>query len=1238
MSALDSRIEELLGLELVADAWALLGTHTPVDHADAWVADYWTVRLSHPLADDPSRRVDMDTAYCRLRALADRPEAPRVLAARALRAAAWLHVARRLRDLAERDLTEAEERFGWDPEAAAVRVRLHLAFDEHDRARDVAEMALASADGGELRVAYAWLLYTVGDFDGALEQLEAEPSARRRLETLDLRGLIHASSGDLENEHAALSAAIALSPSAAGVSVRHLARGHAAAGLDRLDDARADFAAVIATESASKRDAFASYARRRLDALDVATPDTRHARLRSFPSVVQRWQYCGPAVIELCLRYAGIEMTQDHIAAAVKHSEGTAPLAILEFLKAQGFEARRVEATPAVVKRAIDLGFPVILQDDHVNTRHVVVAIGYDDRIGTVIVADPMTHAPVVQGVEAREALARGASYAGIVVMGSTEDLTPELASAATAAGIVDSEHLALLDEIDRRDVSVVPAFARATALEAAGLAERALAARPQFALASTIHLGSLLAAGLGDDVVFGAELASARLRHPDASRPAAMASVWNRANQRTSLAIAEGVLAITAEPRDAYAHAQLGMALLDATERVEAFEAFARSIALMPDSPAPTVGLALLLRDERIDRARRVDGHGLFVSTLAPSTAPRATLSRVDDALLATFARHVAEAAAGMAPDNAHVMIAQGDLAFLDGKADLADRYYRAAEAAAPHVPEPTVRRFLAHMEVGDHAAMRGLAEEIRAAGPRDAATWTAMIDASVRMGDERAAADVLAGIDAALDVGAMIPRWFAAAGVVVPRSSRSAAQSLVKHIGGMPHRGDVVEVAATALIERRLTKHAAELLHAVVAKRPDALALDFLLATLLARAPRYRAQAIERLERIVQQAPWVPHARLHLVWLLLGVDARRACHHAMALPDDGLDYLEAKRVACWYADRPSDHSRYAQAVARYPTGRLATDVAIGVAHLDAGRPAALAYLELTGSPDAGDQATIAGWCRVMRAVGRADEVVAFIADRPALQDVPEIARAYCELDLAAPAETRAYALRVVASTSTDPRAAIRARVRSLLAEGRTHEAERCAGDDAECLAIVATRLSDPWERARVASRARELAPDAPEVLIAVHAAALDVGQFADAFEAARELSVEDPFGPEGFARLSECETLLGDASRGLALALEAQAIAPDSADAARALTLAHAVQGEWTQAREHATRCLRNGRAPSPRASIAALVLAAAENDREAVFSEMEWLVADSPGDAYRRLFDALTDRVEGLPMQRS
>ena len=297
MTGLAQRLDALLMAERRQEAKAILALHVPVDDAEQAYLEYFRITTSSPLDADPQARRELDVATHHLLALAERPGVPADVAARALRRVGFLHTARRLRDPADDALTASEQRGGMNDAAAAARVYFHLAFDERDRALEIARSA--SAQGDYLRLAHATLLCTVGDLDGALAQLDRVESEGHRLRAGDIRAAVHAARGDLEEELAAHDTTISGFPDAHDISVRHLRRAHVNAGLDRLTDAREDFEKAVATAQEEDREAIEEYVRRRLDALDVATETTRRARLQAFPSVVQRWNYCGPAVLEL---------------------------------------------------------------------------------------------------------------------------------------------------------------------------------------------------------------------------------------------------------------------------------------------------------------------------------------------------------------------------------------------------------------------------------------------------------------------------------------------------------------------------------------------------------------------------------------------------------------------------------------------------------------------------------------------------------------------------------------------------------------------------------------------------------------------------------------------------------------------------------------------------------------------------------------------------------------------------
>jgi len=116
-------------------------------------------------------------------------------------------------------------------------------------------------------------------------------------------------------------------------------------------------------------------------------------RLAAFPSVSQLRNHCGPASVELCLRFFGTAANQVDVAREIKHPDGGTPVHRMRwYMDRAGFATRRIEADLPKLKGIIDVGIPVILEEDYSTTRHVAVAVGYDDRRELLEVQDPMTH------------------------------------------------------------------------------------------------------------------------------------------------------------------------------------------------------------------------------------------------------------------------------------------------------------------------------------------------------------------------------------------------------------------------------------------------------------------------------------------------------------------------------------------------------------------------------------------------------------------------------------------------------------------------------------------------------------------------------------------------------------------------------------------------------------------------------------------------------------------------------
>jgi Tfp pilus assembly protein PilF len=121
----------------------------------------------------------------------------------------------------------------------------------------------------------------------------------------------------------------------------------------------------------------------------------RRKRLPAFPTLVQRKDYCGPAVVELVIRYwqGGAAYSNDDIAEQIMFPQvGTPIYRMREFFNLAGFETVRTWAPVEKLKALIDAGFPVIIQEEFSNTAHVAVVIGYDEETLTIELQDPMTH------------------------------------------------------------------------------------------------------------------------------------------------------------------------------------------------------------------------------------------------------------------------------------------------------------------------------------------------------------------------------------------------------------------------------------------------------------------------------------------------------------------------------------------------------------------------------------------------------------------------------------------------------------------------------------------------------------------------------------------------------------------------------------------------------------------------------------------------------------------------------
>ena len=1206
MTTFDSRLvelDDLCYLEAYDQARALFHRLEPVTDAERWRTDVRKVFLADPVNPESEWFLPFDETTVALERLCEDPLAHPVDAERALLAVLRRHTYRRLLPEAMAYLTLLENRFGLTPRLAAHRARVHLQFDERIEARNVLEAALATGSDPHVHMAYAELLYVVADFDGAKQHVAALSGTSYDLAAADLLVAVAGSEGNLDAEFEAISRAIEISPHAEDAPARLVHRAMVAASLEKLDAARADLEQAIDLARPARHDALADYARRRLDALDAAHPHTAARRLEAFPSVVQKWNYCGPAVIELCLRYLGVEMTQDFIAEAVKREEGTPMRSIVAFLREQGIEARRVEATPERVRAAVDLGVPVILEDDYSNTHHVSVAIGYDDRLGILLVADPQTHAPRRQGLESRERLAAQHRFGAVAVLGRADDVTPELRAALDAAGLTEREHMHVLDELASVRDDFSPAFAEVTALEAVGIARAALALEPDFPMAAVVEMGSMLNAGPMVPADYPELLAAARDRFPDVAEFASFAANWDRRVGSRACGTAESVVARVLDPKDARPFGEMAHDLLEVQDRQGAYLLANHAFLRAPNQPAPTVTLARVFVDEMTERAR-TSGRlgGLQFAFLTPVAHSSPHSLDLEDSLLGALASSVVQAAESMAPLDPNAALCGGDLALLEGDLHRAVERYEESARRAPEWFLPKVR-MVCVLEATDSTRVMELARALIASAAMTPEAWTAVLGVVGRLGTFEDTHDAaLRAVDAGAAPAIPVKAVFDAA----ERSTKSqsaAAQHVVDLARSRVHRGELLDAVVDHLAHEGLRGHSVKLLRERIDTVPEDARAHFELARILCTNPEYRDEAIQLAERALALAPWATVVREHLAWLLIESDPARSLALAEAIPEQTFAAFELRRRALEGLDRHDEAREFNSGLVGYAGTVARARTIAAIQHIRAGRTHLAARMTLGGEPRWSDPEEVGDWIHALMIAGEHEAVREGLMSHIDILQHPHVAFVASRAGEGIGIDAYVVACRRAAQFESDPEKAVELEVRALLAQRDFDAATALARGNVGALVACAEAVEPAAERRRLALAASDIAPHDRAVLAAVHSASLELGDFETARAKAKTLYEDYPFEHQGAERMAETESLVGDPEEGARFAAIAVNEGAHCARAYNAAAIAYAIAGDWAKASAAARRA--QGRDIHPESASAwepsGMVLAAAKRDRE-------------------------------------
>lgn len=1082
-----------------------------------------------------------------------------------------------------------------DPDPAGTRTaaaqgRYALTFDERERAREV----LAAADPSSLPVRrhLAELAYIEGNFAYTLELigdvLERSDVNADTAPALRLIADCHGSVGAHGDEASALQRLLELLPN--GASAGHdrlkLAFAHASAGDYEL--AAGELQRLWASDPEG---GLGSYARRRLDHLEAPPAQgTGARRLEQFPTTHQKRNFCGPAVLELCLRYLGIELSQDEIAGVVKRESGTPMYEISAFLAARGIAARRIEATPQRLRAASDLGLPVIVQEEYSTTSHVAVITGYDGRLGTFIAQDPMTHRHEFKAFEWTERAGELFGNGAVLVIGRAGAVSGELLSALDAAGLVERAHLVMLDEADRRRAAHDGESEDALAQEVLDAAQRALREAEEYPLAWSRCAWAQYALWRAHDGTrtrgeFLETLQRVRSRFRGSEWAHRLHARYLYVDERYREAYVELLQAHRADPHDGSNLDGMGDCLRRVGDLADAEQRFADALECEPTQRNAVVNLAALYVGQ-LTAASQGEFYGEVECWVAAPVRDRADqplahpLSEVE-----RRARWYVELLLDEAPDHAETLLQSGLLEALAGDFTGAERSFeRVAEendslwlrslqtraAWLGRASNPgAFDRCLAHLhELHPTSASTWLWLAQRARDQRDfAGAFAALCEGAQRVGSERVLLE-----EALWEAGRQLG------------GDEAAAVRLRDLIERTPHDPEFVRALAARVEDAGQRGIAIALLRTAIELAPGDLALRYRLGSLLSLDPTTRDEAEEVLLEVVRLAPNLPDARLVLAWTYLetdpaeGLTVLEPCLDqatpelletagvlAIASGDDELGRELRERALGAYETPELARMALATYHIRDDRYELAAELMLPIRTWDAGEYARdMQVLVLSSARLSGRHMEVLDWVRALAA----GEVPEHLAD--------EVYWAYNTVDL----ELAARACDVRARCADDPQDALEARIEAAgcRAElGDTSELDALSselGDNGPAWANVyhACHSAGLYERAaEAARRAHHFAPFDLQALSAWERYTLSLGDKRTAFEAARAALEHHPYQHLGDERLAMHYAHSLQAERALAHSLRAVGLAPFCHIAHTARALALFVAGDLERAEAH-------------------------------------------------------------------
>ncbi|MDX9720189.1 MAG: tetratricopeptide repeat protein [Myxococcota bacterium] len=387
---------------------------------------------------------------------------------------------KRVLSLALDNIKKAQE---LEPENArhfALEGGIHLFFDDRERALAPSEAAYRRDSEGWGALALARYHFVLGNFSKASELLVACVRKDCELAVLRLRLSLANATGEYEKARTLLESILQRTPNGHRRRFDLCELGIIQYTLGASEQALEAWS-IVWRENAD--DAPGVQARFFMDSHENTQGKGRRLQLSAFPTIVQKYDFCGPASMELLLRYFQVEADQDAIAKLVMRDTGTPLYLMTEYFRELGFETRYFSANPHTLCACIASQVPVILHEEHSRSSHVSVVVGFDERLDCVILQDPSNHERRYRRWKSQQSIGELFRNAALAVFPAS---AREIAAQLDDAGVIDLEYMRLFNAISNPSIDEDP-------LQVLDLCDQVLDMEKDYPLAHRRRLDALL-------------------------------------------------------------------------------------------------------------------------------------------------------------------------------------------------------------------------------------------------------------------------------------------------------------------------------------------------------------------------------------------------------------------------------------------------------------------------------------------------------------------------------------------------------------------------------------------------------------------------------------------------------------------------------------------------------------------------------------------------------------------------